>query len=115
VSLPYHLSTATQAAGVAALRFRHEMEARVAVVAEERGRVSAALAEFDVESWPSDANFILFRPERPADEVWQALLERSVLVRDCSGWRHLEGCLRVTVGTPAENDAFLHALGECLR
>jgi histidinol-phosphate aminotransferase len=115
VSLPYHLSAATQAAGVAALRFRHEMEARVALVAEERGRLQAALAEFDLESWPSDANFILFRPERPAAEVWQGLIERSVLVRDCSSWEHLEGCLRVTVGTPAENDEFLRALGECLR
>jgi histidinol-phosphate aminotransferase len=114
VALPYHLSALTQSAGVAALRYRRDMEERVALVAEERGRIAAGLSDLGVESWPSDANFILFRPARPAGEVWQGLLERSVLVRDCSGWPYLEGCLRVTVGTPAENDAFLRALGECL-
>jgi histidinol-phosphate aminotransferase len=46
--------------------------------------------------------------------VWQALLDRSVLIRNCAGWPRLEGCLRVTIGTPAEDDAFLTALGEVL-
>ena len=49
-----------------------------------------------------------------AAEVWKGLVERSVLVRDCSSWPRLAGCLRVTVGTPAENDAFLAALREVL-
>ena len=62
VVLPYHLSAYTQAAGVVALRFRAEMEARVALIIEERGRLQAALAELPVQSWPSDANFVLFRP-----------------------------------------------------
>jgi histidinol-phosphate aminotransferase len=46
--------------------------------------------------------------------VWQGLVDRSVLVRDCSGWPRLTDCLRVTVGLPDENDAFLAALGEVL-
>jgi histidinol-phosphate aminotransferase len=46
--------------------------------------------------------------------VWKGLVERSVLVRDCSSWPRLDGCLRVTVGTPAEDDAFLAALREVL-
>jgi histidinol-phosphate aminotransferase len=115
VVLPYHLSTPVQIAGRLALRYRFEMEARVALVAEERGRLSAALADLGVTVWPSDANFILFRPRQEAAVVWRGLLERSVLVRDCSSWEWLEGCLRVTVGTPEENDRFLTALGECLR
>ena len=45
----------------------------------------------------------------------RALLDRSVLVRDCSGWPRLADCLRVTVGTPAENDTFLGALAEVAR
>jgi histidinol-phosphate aminotransferase len=115
VVLPYHLSTPVQIAGRLALRYRPEMEARVALVAEERGRLGAALGDLAVTVWPSDANFILFRPEgRPARTVWQGLLDRSVLVRDCSSWEGLEGCLRVTVGTPEENDRFLAALVECL-
>jgi histidinol-phosphate aminotransferase len=115
VVLPYHLSALTQAAGSLALRFEEEMTARVALVAEERGRLAAALADLPVETWPSDANFILFRPkERSAKEVWEGLLARSVLVRDCSSWRGLPDCLRVTVGLPHENDQFLSALAASL-
>jgi len=116
VALPYHLSAYTQAAGLAALRFRAEMEERVALVSEERGRVAAALGGLAVDAWPSVANFILFRPTaRPASAVWQGLLDRSVLVRDVSGRAELAGCLRVTIGTAAENDRFLGALEESLR
>jgi len=115
VALPYHLSALTQAAGVVALRYQAEMEARVALVAEERGRLAAGLAELAVDTWPSDANFVLFRPrDRSAGQVWSGLLERSVLVRDCSSWPGLPGCLRVTVGTPQENDRFLAALAASL-
>ncbi|MGH9089247.1 MAG: histidinol-phosphate transaminase [Acidimicrobiales bacterium] len=115
VVLPYHLSAPTQVAGVLALRYRAAMERRVAVVAEERGRVASGLAGLPVASWPSDASFILFRPlSRPAGEVWQGLLARGVLVRDCSTWEGLEGCLRVTVGTHEENGRFLDALEEVL-
>lgn len=115
VVLPYHLSALTQAAGRLALRYRAEMEARVATIVEERGRVGSALADLDVELWPSDANFILFRPRRIAGaDVWQRLVERSVLIRDCTSWPGLDGCLRVTIGTPAENTSFLDALKEVL-
>jgi histidinol-phosphate aminotransferase len=115
VALPYHLDAAKQLAGRLALDFVTEMEARVALLKEERGRVAAGLADLPVETWPSDANFILFRPtRRPARQVWTDLLERSVLVRDCSEWPGVTGCLRVTVGLPAENDRFLKALNESL-
>jgi histidinol-phosphate aminotransferase len=58
---------------------------------------------------------VLFRPtSRPGRAVWEALLERSVLVRSCATWPRLDGCLRVTIGTPAEDDAFLAALQEVL-
>ncbi|HVA09205.1 MAG TPA: histidinol-phosphate transaminase [Acidimicrobiales bacterium] len=115
VALPYHLSTQTQLAGLLALRHTDEMEARVALISEERGRIAAALADLPVESWPSDANFILFRPlTNDADAVWQGLLDRSILVRNCAGWDGLPGCLRVTIGRPDENDRFLEALKECL-
>jgi len=46
--------------------------------------------------------------------VWRALAERSVLVRNCASWPRLEGCLRVTIGTRDEDDAFLAALSEVL-
>ena len=70
-------------------------------------KLAAALDGLPVEHWPSGANFILFRPAAPkrGQDVWEGLLARGVLVRNCSSWPRLAGCLRVTVGTPAENDA----------
>ena len=115
VVLPYHLDAAKQVAGRLALRFADEMEARVKAVVAERERVTAALADLPVHGWPSGANFILFRPlYRDGHNVWTALLDRGVLVRDCSSWPRLDGCLRVTIGTHDEDDAFLAALGEVL-
>jgi histidinol-phosphate aminotransferase len=115
VVLPYHLSVATQAAGTIALRFTEEMAQRVSTITSERERLAAGLADLDVIAYPSGANFILFKPTRlDGADVWSALLERDVLVRNFARWPRLEGCLRVTVGTPAENDAFLTALKEVL-
>ncbi len=116
VALPYHLDTVTQLAGRLALGYTDEMNARVAAVAEERGRIAAAFADLPVETWPSDANFLLFRPlVKDAGAVWSDLVSAGVLVRDCSTWPGLTGCLRVTVGLPEENDRFLAALTESLR
>lgn len=115
VALPYNVDAVSQVAGRLALRHVADMEARVAQVVSERERVQDALAQLPVTWWPSDANFVLLRPRhRAASDVWHDLLERSVLIRDCSGWPGLTECLRVTIGTPAENDAFVGALSEVL-
>jgi histidinol-phosphate aminotransferase len=115
VVLPYHLDTMKQAAGVVALRYDDAMRARVASLVEERGRLTASLADLPVDVFPSAANFVLFRPRsKDGTAVWEGLLERSVLVRDCSSWPRLDGCLRVTIGTPDEDDTFLAALEEVL-
>ena len=111
VVLPYHLDTAKQIEGTVALDYVDEMLLRVAGLVEERGRLVAALDALDVDQWPSGANFILFRPRRRSgDEVWAAMLERSVLIRNCASWPGLDGCLRVTVGNRSENDTFVAAL-----
>jgi histidinol-phosphate aminotransferase len=115
VALPYALSTPTQLAGTIALKFATEMERRVASLVEERGRVFAALADTKaVEVFPSGANFLLFRVDADARALWERLLERGVLVRDFSKWPGIESCLRVTIGTAAENDTFLAALDAAL-
>jgi len=112
-ALPYHLDVLKQRAGVLALRYSDEMEGRIGSLVAERERIAAGLSALAVEHWPSDANFVLFRPlHRSGDEVWQALVDRSVLVRNCGSWPRLDNCLRVTVGTPSENDRFLAALSE---
>ncbi len=115
VALPYHLDAFKQVAGRLALDHEEEMRSRVAALVAERERLLGRLGELAVTFWPSQANFVLIRPERlGGTEVWRRLVERSVLVRDTSSWPGLEGCLRVTVGTPEEDDRFLAALAEVL-
>jgi histidinol-phosphate aminotransferase len=111
VTLPYHLDALKQLAGTIALSFDKEMRARVERLVAERERLLRAFAELPLEVVPSDANFILFKIlTKDAKTVWSDLVSNSVLVRDVSSWPRLAGYLRVTVGTPEENDAFLAAL-----
>ena len=115
VALPYHLDALKQAVGIAALDFVDEMQARVEAIVAERTRLTDRLGGMPVDVWPSGANFVLFRPRhRDGAEVWQELVDRSVLVRNCASWPRLAGCLRTTIGTPAENDRLLDALQEIL-
>ena len=116
VVLPYHLDAVKQIAGRLALRYADDMDRRVHDVVEQRERLIAAMSSMPVDVFPSGANFVLFRVRR-ADSgsldgraVWQGLVDRSVLIRDCSSWPRLADCLRVTVGTAEENTAFLTAL-----
>ena len=114
VVLPYHLSVPTQLAGTVALRFTGDMDSRVSSIMAERDRVGAALAALDgVEAFPSGANFILFRTA-DGQATWEGLLEAGVLVRNFARWPRLDDCLRVTIGRPEENDAFLAAMKEVL-
>ena len=108
VRLPYHLSTLTQAAARAALRHADETLATVEAVRKDRDRLAGDLRERGFEVAESDANFLVFGPFGDPAAVWQRLLDRGVLVRDVSG--AVPGRLRVSVGKPEENAAFLEAL-----
>jgi histidinol-phosphate aminotransferase len=108
VRLPYHLSSLTQAAALAALRHAPETLASVRMLADERDRVVESLSGLGAAVVPSDANFVLFGPFTDRAAAWQSYLDRGVLVRDVG----IDGHLRVTIGTPAENDAFLAASKE---
>lgn len=114
VRLPYHLDALTQVAGEVAVEARADLTTHLAATAAERERVRAALEQqAGVDRvWPSEANFLLLRTH--AERVFDGLLARGVLVRDFSTAPNLAGCLRVTIGTPEENDAFLAALAEVL-
>ncbi len=112
VRLPYHLSALTQAAGLVALRHRGDASAILEAVRRERDRIAVALPPLSVRAFPSDANFVLFRPPMPAADVWRGLLDHVVLVRDMTAV--VPECLRVTAGTTEEVDLFLSALKEVL-
>jgi histidinol-phosphate aminotransferase len=110
VRLPYHLSSLTQAAARAALRHADATLGSVALLRSERERVVVALAAAGYDVVPSDANFVLFGRFPDAPRAWRAFLDRGVLIRDV-GIPHR---LRVTIGTPEENDAFLQVAGDVL-
>ncbi len=110
VRLPYHLSTLTQAVALAALRHADAMLRTVGVIKDQRDRIVSTLPSLGLEPVPSDANFVLFGGLEDSHEMWLALLDRGVLVRDV-GISHY---LRVTAGTPEETTQFLDALAELM-
>ena len=117
VRQPYSVNVLSQAATLVCVRRRDEFAPSVELIRRERARVLDGLRRLagrGVEVWPSQGNFLLLRvPD--AHGLWERLKdERSILVRDFSRAPGLAGCLRVTVGTPKENDAFLQAMGELL-
>ncbi|HYN35924.1 MAG TPA: histidinol-phosphate transaminase [Actinomycetota bacterium] len=113
VRIPYHLSTITQVAGEAALAASDALRETVESITIERDRLIVGLQAMGVLTFPSRANFVLFRVDDAAS-VWKQLLEREVLVRSYSDQIGLNDCLRVTAGLPEDTDAFLSAMGDVL-
>ncbi|RVU15713.1 histidinol-phosphate transaminase [Streptomyces antnestii] len=108
VRLPYHLSAITQATALAALEHTDTLLGYVEQLKDERDRLVTELRAAGYEVTESDANFVQFGRFENAQAVWQQILDRGVLVRD----NGVPGWLRVSAGTPAENDAFLDAVRE---
>ena len=111
VRLPYHLSALTQAAAQVAIDHRAELLAGVSTLIAAREAVAANLEAMGLTTIPSSANFILFTGFRQeAPQLWSAMLEKGVLIRDVG----LSGYLRVTIGNEAENQLFISALKELI-
>ena len=106
VRLPYHLSTVTQVVATEAVRHADVLQQDLTKIRQERDELVVWLRENGYTTAESDANFVLFGlfPHRHA--VWQALVDRGVLIREVgpAGW------LRVTIGTANEMAAFRAAL-----
>ena len=111
VRSPYNVGTLTQLIAAKVLEHHDELERQAAAVRSERGRLAARLAALgQVQSFPSRANFILVRVS-DAPRVFEGLRSRGVLVKMLHGSHPLlEHCLRMTIGTPEENDRLLDAL-----
>jgi len=106
VRLPYHLSSLTQAAAIAALRHAPTMLRMVEDIVEQRDRISATLDALGYQPHDSWSNFVLFGGVDDPTATWQALYDRGVLIRDVGIPHHL----RVSAGTEDETTAFLDAL-----
>jgi histidinol-phosphate aminotransferase len=109
--LPYHLSALTQAAAQVAIDHRAELLGGVATIIAGRESVVKALQDMGLTTIASSANFVLFSGfKQEAPQLWAALLEKGVLIRDVG----LSGYLRVTIGNEAENTLFVSALKELI-
>ena len=115
VRQPYSVDSFSQWIAAAVFKERMVFEQQIRDIVRGRDRLMHGLSMFeDVTVYPSQANFVLFRVEH-AGALWRDLLHNhSVLVRDFSRAAGLEDCLRVTVGTDAEIERFLGAMGDCL-
>jgi histidinol-phosphate aminotransferase len=116
---PYNVNVLTLAAADLLLGHRAALDEQAAMLRAERERLLARLRALPaVTAFPSAANFVLFRVDGGsdgADRVFAALKSRGILIKNRThAHRLLAGCLRVTVGTAAENDAFIGALTACL-
>ncbi|HEX9685738.1 MAG TPA: histidinol-phosphate transaminase [Burkholderiales bacterium] len=113
--LPYNVSTLTQLIAAVVLEYGSVLTEQATAIKLERGRLLAELRRVPgVTTYPSDANFILFRVSH-AERAFDGLKRRGVLIKSLHGsHRLLADCLRVTVGTPDENTAFLTALTQTL-
>ena len=117
VRMPYNIGTLAQAGAVFFLQHREQLHDQAARIRQDRELLRAALGRFaDIQQWPSAANFILFRVRNVSARLVHAgLLKQGILIKNLDGAHPLlRDCLRVTVGTAAENVAFLAALGQVL-
>ena len=115
VRQPYSVNVFSQAAAEVVLREADRFEPTIEKIRSQRDWLAAELSKFDeLTVWPSSANFLLVRTPH-AHRVWECLRDEfSILVRDFSSAPGLEGCLRITVGTPAENVAVVEAFMDIL-
>jgi len=114
VRYPYNINSLSQAVAGVVLENHEFVSENIQLIVRERDRVYGELKTLEgIEPYPSDANFILFRAGS-ADQVFAKLVERDVLIRNFNKPGRMENCMRVTIGTPEENSAFLSALRDVL-
>lgn len=117
VRLPYNINILTQATAEFALSHKDIFDQQTTEIRKQRTELFNALKAMDgLEVFPSSANFILFRtPRGKADQIFAGLKEQGVLIKNLNpAGGYLQECLRVTVGKPEENAAFLVALKNVL-
>lgn len=110
VRLPYHLSALTQAASIAALRNSKLMLANVQQISTQRQRVGEELSRMGLQVVPSESNFLLVEGFEDPRGVFDFLMEQGLIVRKTT----IPGALRITIGTPEENDKLLELMPKAL-
>ena len=111
VKYPYNINVATMA--IVEELLRQPIDDKVAEIRQQRALVEAALKQSSVveKIYPSDANFLLVKVA-DADAMYDFLISKGIIVRNRNRVKGCEGCLRMTIGTPEENEALLKSISE---
>lgn len=111
---PYNVSQIAQEAILEALNNKTKVEEAIAAIVGEREKLIEKLGEFSFvrKIYPTDANFVLVKTAN-ADAIYNFLLDEKIVVRNRNNVELCAGCLRITVGTPNENEKLLRALKKC--
>ncbi|MEF2232119.1 MAG: histidinol-phosphate transaminase [Pseudodesulfovibrio sp.] len=111
--IPFTVNLLAEEAAIAALEDETFYNQTLEVVMRGRDFFLKELPRLGCAVWPSQSNFVMFRPPMAARQVFQALLERGIIVRHLGSFG-VGDCIRVNVGTDAENSLFIRTLGEVL-
>jgi histidinol-phosphate aminotransferase len=112
VRLPYNLNSFSQVIASVVLRNRKPIDTQIDTIISERERLIDKMKGIgSIKAYPSDSNFILFKTNN-AEKIFKGLIDRGILIRNMNKPGRLKNCLRVTIGTPEENEEFLRALRE---
>lgn len=115
VLMPYHVNALSLAAAEVVYQLRDEFSAGIQQTIAERNRLADALQKIDgITVYPSEANFLLIQTEAAA-KLSTFLAENGIGIRDFSKSAELANCLRISIGTPVENDKLLKAVTDCLK
>ncbi|HNU42812.1 MAG TPA: aminotransferase class I/II-fold pyridoxal phosphate-dependent enzyme, partial [Cyclobacteriaceae bacterium] len=108
---PYNISLLSQQVALEALSKEDQKNEWVKQLVAERAWLKAELAKINrvIEVYPSDANFLLVKIHDAAN-VYQKLVDRGIIVRDRSRVTQCDNCLRITVGTPTQNQILIREL-----
>ena len=111
VKPPYNVNQLTQQVGLEAFDKMENFQKEIQIIVEQRTWLSEELKEFDFieKVYPSDANFILVKTNAP-NEIYDFLIEKNIIVRNRSTQIGCEGCLRLTIGMPEENQRLINSL-----
>jgi histidinol-phosphate aminotransferase len=116
VQLPHHVNFFTQLTALTLLRHPELLEEKVAAIKSGRKFLEKEMKLLPgLKVFPSQANFIMVELKRKSPaEIFNFLLSRGILVRDVSDYPCLDRCLRITIGSQPDNEAFLAAFREAL-
>lgn len=114
--LPYNINSLTQLSATFALQHQTTLTRQAALICQEREQLQAELARLPgIRVYPSAANFILIRTARgEADKIYTRLIQQGVLIKNLANQPELSDCLRITVGSPQQNQRLLHGLSAAL-